>query len=290
MKLRIFLAAALLLTLLSANVSCVCSSDGVGSFTELVEMVPKDATSFTFWNVEALGSDVYTIWKEWKNEMLDDDWLENMGGIQTEDVKYFSQALIPELGVVTIITGDFNLDEIEQKLDDAGYESGKYQEVKILEKADDESANVIALYKGIIVGNKTLVENCIDVIKNKNGSLSLYEDTTMREIADKLPSGVMIGMAKNETLYEDLVGLGVSVNKKDNTTLDVKVEYKFAVSGAAASEDTLTKVQDDLAEVDLPAIKVKCSDAEVSSKDEFIEATGSMSIEDFSYFALVEPE
>ena len=91
---------------------------------------------------------------------------------------------------------------------------------------------------------------------------------------------------KRNLLNEELIGLGMSVGKKDDKTLKVKAVYKFAASGAARSEYTLDKIKDDLTAMNLPSIKVKCFEPEAIPKEKFVEATASMYITDFSYFGL----
>ncbi|MFC1925950.1 hypothetical protein ACFLW2_04555, partial [Chloroflexota bacterium] len=215
------------------------------------------------------------------------DWLEGTVGIQHEDVKYFSQALIPDFGVVTVITGDIILDELENNLKDSGYELDSYQGIKMLVITGGDTDTAVALYKGVITGEKELVKKCIDVIKGQEGTHSLYEDPSIKEIADKLSGGIMIGLAKNEEMYEDLIGLGASVETKDDETFKVKAVYKFAVSGAAEDEDIQAEIEDNLTEIDLPAIKIECFEPKASSKDEFIEATASMKLDNFAYYAIV---
>jgi len=98
---------------------------------------------------------------------------------------------------------------------------------------------------------------------------------------------------RNEELYDDLDGLGMSVEKKDEETLTVKAVYKFEVPSAAESEDILAQVKDDLEMVDLATMGLatltyECSNPEAKPKGEFIEATTSMHIDSFSYFSLAQ--
>ena len=293
MKFRIFVAAVLLLTLLSANIGCICTGGG-GSFIEIMKMVPKDSTSFIFWDVEELGRDVYKKWQEWRD--VENDWLESMGGITNDEVKYFCQANTTDLGVVTIVTGDFILEEIKQNLEGNDYTSTSYDGITMLTKTIDDKEVAVALYKGIIVGNSDLVKICIKIVKGEEGSLSLYDDSSIKGIASKLPGGVMTGIMRDrdednvggEEFYEDLISLGISIEKKDEDKLKVKTVYEFAVSGAAKDEDTLINVKDDLAELDLETIKCKCIEPVVNPEEEFIVGAASMNVDDFSYFALAK--
>jgi len=286
MKFRIILSVLILLTMLNTGIGCSCSGGGRGDFIELMKMVPKDSTSFTFWNVEALGEseDTYPIWEDWQGKI--DDWLNDIGEVETYEVKVFSQALIPDMGVVTIITGDFIVDEIEVYLEENGYTSNPYKEISVFTKMEGDTEVAISFYKGIIIGNKEIVEKCIDVIKGEDGNPSLYNETSIKEIADRLPGGVMTCITKNEELYKNLLGIGMSLQKNNEATLKVKAFYKFKVAGAAKDEDTISDIKNDLAAMDLPAIKCVCFDTNADSNGEFIEAQAMMYINDFSFFNL----
>lgn len=287
MKSKVIIATMLSLTLLSAGVGSSCGGGGGGGLVDLVKMVPKEATAFIFWNVETLGADVYTVWKEWKGEEA--DWLSDLGGIGAGDVDFFAKAASPGLGNVTIVTGDFILGDIEQNLKDTGYDGDSYLGVPRLTKTEGTNEIAVALYKGsAVVGGKELVEKCIDVYKGKEGSYSLYKDPSIKEIVDRLPGGLMAGIEKNVLLYDDLTALGMSVEKKDEKTLKVKAVYKFDVPGAAKDEDTLANIKDDLTTIDLTVMKGECFEPEAEAKGEFVEGTTSMYIDDFSYFDLAQ--
>lgn len=275
-----------LLALLGVGAGSACFGGGK-NLVDQVKMVPKEVDFFVYWDVEALGEDVYTVWKEWKNQ--EGDWLGDMMDIATGEVELFVQASAPDLGVVTIVTGEFILDEVEERLEDNGYTLDPYLGIRMMTKTEDGKEVAVAFHKkSVIVGGRETVEKCIEIITDKEGSYSLYEDPSMRKIIDKLPGGVMTGIERNQTLYLDLVGVGMSLEKGDEETLKLKAFYKFDVSGAAKDQDTLTKVMDHLAVIDLTTMQAKGADREVKSKDEFIEGTATVHISDFAYFNLVE--
>ncbi|MFC2017978.1 hypothetical protein ACFLTQ_01575 [Chloroflexota bacterium] len=295
MKLRILIAAALLFTIVNTNIGSSCSTGeaGGGNFIELLKWAPRDSTSFTFWDIEALGDgDGFHIWQDWQDK--EEEWLEDMGGIETYEVRYFSQALVPDLGVLTIVTGDFILEEIEQNLKSDEYNPQPYKNVTLLVKTVDDKEIAVASYKGIITGDKELVKKCIDVIKGEENSPSLYEDASIKKIADKLPGGVMTGIMRDmdeqneggKEFYPYLVGLGMSVEEKNEETFKVKAAYKFEVGGAAESEANLAAIENNLTEMDFAAIKCECFEPEVNTEEDFIKAEALMNINDFSYFNL----
>ena len=147
----------------------------------------------------------------------------------------------------------------------------------------------MALYKrSVVVGGKELVEECIRIEKGNEGSYSLYEDPSIKGIVDKLPSGVLTGIERNDSLYDDLTALGMSVDEKDENTLELKAVYKFDVPGAAKDQDTLANIKDDLTTIDLRVMKGECFDPEAEPKEEFVEASASMYTDDFSYFDLAQ--
>ena len=264
-------------------------------FIELLKWVPGDSSSFTFWDVEALGDgDGFSIWQDWRDK--EEEWLEDMGGIETYEVRYFSQASVPDLGVITIVTGDFVLDEIEQNLKSDEYSPQLYNNFTLLVKTVDDKETAVALYKGIVTGDKEVVKKCIDVIKGEESSPSLYEDASIKEIAGKLPGGVMTGIMRDmdeqneggKEFYPYLVGLGMSIEEKDDETFKVEAAYKFEVGGAAENEATLAAIENDLTEMDFTAIKCECFEPEVNTEGDFIKAEALMNITDLSYFNLAE--
>lgn len=295
MKLRIFIAAVLLLTIVNTSISCSCATEdeGDGDFVELMKWVPRDSTSYIFWDFEELGnSDAYAIWLDWQDK--EKAWLEAIGGIKTYEVRYFCQASVPDGGILTIMTGSFKPDEIEQNLIMADYEPAPYNSVSLLVKTVDDTETAVALYNGLIIGETELVKACIDLMKGEEGNPSLYDDVYIKEIADNLPGGLMTGIMRDRDeantgeneYYENLIGLGISVQEKNKDTVTVNAVFRFANAGAAGRANTLKAIEDDLRDMDLAAIKCKCFEAEIHVKDEFIKAKSPMAMDNFSYFNL----
>jgi hypothetical protein len=279
--------AVILVASLSACAEPVPLGGGAKSLIDQVKMLPTESAGFIFWDIGQLGTkaEIYDIWQEWEKQ--EGSWLRDTAGVRTGEVKLFVQASVPGLGVVTIVSGNFIIDDVEKQLTHSGYSSGTYHGVQRLTKAQDGEQLAVALYKkSVIAGSEELVDKCIDVVKNKEGSRSLYEDSYIRKIVDQLPGGVMSGVERNEELYDRLIALGMSVQRKNEETLKVKTVYEFEIANAAKSEDTLAKVKDDLTKPDVPIIKAECFDPKVKPEDEFIDGTALMYISDFSYFSL----
>ena len=288
LKPMLLVLVVVLVAVLSACAEPVPLGGGAKSLIDQVKMLPTESTGFTFWDIGQLGTEaeVYGIWQEWEKQ--EGGWLRDAAGVRIGEVKLFVQASVPGLGVVTIISGDFVTDDVEKQLKDSGYTPGTYLGVQRLTKTQDGERLAVALYKkSVIVGSEELVDKCIDVVKKKD-SHSLYDDSYIRRIVDQLPGGVMTGVERNEELYDRLVALGMSVQRRNEETLKAKAVYEFEVANAAKYEDTLVKVKDDLTKPNVPIIKGECFDPEVKPKDEFIEGTALMHISDFSYFSLSE--
>ena len=277
-----------LLTLLNAGTSSGCSGGVNKELANLARMVPRESTSFLFWNVEALGADrdMYkTVWRAWESE--ESNWLGDLVGIGAGEVKIFARASVPDWGVVTIVSADFNSEDVEKELKDNGYAGDSYLGVPIFRKVEAGGGVAVAIYKkNLVIGSKRLVEKCVDVVTGREGSRSLYEDTSMEGLVDRLPGGLMSGVERNGVLYDDLEGIGVSVAREGEKTLVVEAVYKFKVSGAASDQDTLIRIKNDLAEIELTVMRGTCFDPEVKAHDKFVEGSASMHILDFSYFDL----
>jgi hypothetical protein len=284
----LLVAVVVLVALVSACAEPVPLGGGAKSLIDQVKMLPTESTGFTFWDIGQLGAkaEVYDIWQEWEKQ--EGGWLRDTAGVRIGQVKLFVQASVPGLGVVTIVSGDFASDDVQKQLMESGYTLGKYLGVRKLTKAQDGEQLAVALYKrSVIVGSEELVNKCIDVVKKKD-SHSLYQDPYIRKIVDRLPGGIMTGVERNEDLYDRLVALGMSVQRRNKDTLKVKAVYEFEIANAAKYEVTLVKIKDDLTGSDVPIIKGECFDPDVKPKNEFIEGTALMRISDFSYFSLSE--
>lgn len=288
MKYKVVISLALSLAMLSVSTISGCLGGVNRQLVNLAKIVPGEATGFLSWNLEALGADrdMYkTVWKAWESE--ESKWLGDMVGVAAGEVKTFARASVPDLGVVTIVNADFISEDVEKKLEDNGYAAGSYLGVSVLTKAEAGQSVAVAVYDdNLVIGSKRLVEKCVDVVTGREGSRSLYEDSSMKGIVNRLPGGVVTGVERNRVLYDDLDGAGMSVVKEDEETLKVKAVYKFEVSGAASNQDTLTRIKDDLARIELMVMRGMCFDTEADAHDEFIHGTASMHIADFSYFDL----
>ncbi len=90
-------------------------------------------------------------------------------------------------------------------------------------------------YETIISGAETSVKECIGVIKY--GDASMYDDSYIRLVANQLPMGPVIKCQKGKLLddyrYDGLEISGVSIGKRDVSTLRLEGVCKFADSESA---------------------------------------------------------
>jgi YHS domain-containing protein len=136
--------------------------------------------------------------------------------IEFDEIEYVASygglgLYVPNYGMLTIYSGDFDLQGVRTKLEQRLFDLGEYRGVEIWENAGYYGTKLVALLEGkIIDGDENSVKKCVDVITGRENSL--YTNENAKTLVDKLR-------------YADLVLL----------YLDPYVEYEglqaFAVSG-----------------------------------------------------------
>jgi len=274
MKSRVIIAVVLLLALLSASAGCARSGKGL---VDIMKKVPVDSTSFNYWAVERFDDEeLWDIYEKFR-ESLEAIQLKDIG-VVLSSVKHAAKASGFD-GSLTVLSGDFAIENIEKGLEDKGYQKTTHQETGIWTPQDEQGYKSVALQKGtILIGDMENLKICIDTMV-KEEEYSLYEDPDIKLVTDKLVTGkllegivVNINKADSEEKYADLIAYGKSYEKEDESRLKLTAIYMFQDGYAAGQAQDGIKGY--LGTKELAEIKVE-------REGNFIRATGLIYITDF---------
>jgi hypothetical protein len=234
----------LLLLLTVSLVGCGGGGNAGEGAVALMDKLPKDAQTFQtfiFIDIKAIraDTDLDRAYETVKDSMQ--PGIEVLG-VSVDDVE--SEALS---GSVTILEGQFDLDEVKQELEGNGYEANKYNEVDTWENSSVDIEAVALVSESCIVFGSRIgsVEGCIDVIKAHADSLS--DDANLQDLVGRLPSGIVVSCYSGELgQYEDLVNVGYSIVKKTADTVGLTQIYQFQdeSTASAAVDDIKNDMKD----------------------------------------------
>jgi len=218
----------LILALISTGIGCD-STKGEGA-VDMMKKVPNAIDSFSFIDIDAMRTDA-DLEKAYID--LKDSFMENMDYVGTNFDEVDRAANTGTSPMV--LEGDFNLDEVREKLEDLEYGRDEYRGIEVWEA----EGVLIALIsnKLVIVGTEDTVKDCIKVIKD--GDASLYDDKDFRDVMDRLPSGIIVQCTERVfpvsfDQYEGLEVAGVSVMKKDKHSMAFTWICKFENRNSAS--------------------------------------------------------
>ncbi len=282
MKSRKIVAVTLLvLALLITAPGCAWWGGGEKPSLEMLKIMPKETTSFIYWNIEALR-DNKDLAKFYDNPKSKDDWMGKEGeqlksfGIEPPSVDYF--ACGGEQGTTKVFMGNFDHKYIKDALLDLDYEMQSYpNEAAKKWIGPSEEDKAVGLIKDIvIIGDGNSVDDFNDVFTGDKSSLQ--DDEYAKGIAERLPSGILVMVMKAEEppKYHRLLAWGVSYEREDEDMLRLKAAYRF--DGKGFAEESLLEIKDDW-ESERDYYKV-----EAKHKDEFVEVTALMATKNFLYF------
>ena len=220
----------LILAFISTGIGCDLTKDKGAA--DMMKKLPNYIDFFYFMDVDAMRNDadlekVYIDFEDYF-EVFSDYW-----GINFNDVDGFARAII---GFNIFFEGDFNLNEVREKLEELEYGGDEYRGIEIWEVEDVFIA--LVSNKLIIIGIEDAVKDCIKVIKD--GDASLYDDEDFRDIIERLPSGIIVQFAEgifplSGVGYEGLEVAGMSAMKKDKNSMICTGICKFENRDAASN-------------------------------------------------------
>lgn len=171
-----------------------------------------------------------------------DIWEENLleVGINLGDVDSLVQ--FASYSVVFLIEGDFNLDDIREKLEEDGLNSGEYRGVEIWAAGDNvgeetwEGGIIYALISSrlIAIGFEQDIDKLIGVIDE--GAASIFDNNDFRDTIERLPDGLTVQCSMQwYTVIEDIIIGGFSLVMNSDGTQDFTWVGRFNNSEAATA-------------------------------------------------------
>jgi hypothetical protein len=277
-KISVISAAILALLVISAGCTWV-SNENLS--LKLMNKVPQEATSFVFWDINALraNADLMEVYDDWTGREG-----EELGkfGIEYPTVTYFARVRVEETEVETvkIFEGDFALADIRDKLknpDGLNYtRQPRAEDVEMWTDSNGEG-EAVALIKGaVFIGNEGIVDDCIKIYMNEKNSLQ--DDQYTGQITDRLPDGIMVMIIKDgeSPQYHRLLASGTVYRIRDKDTLEVRAVHMF--DGEGSAEEILNEVR-----ASWNGERYYYS-PETNQKGEFIESKALMRSMNLSYF------
>lgn len=213
---------------------------------ELMQKVPVYYEDFEFWDVRTLQSDpdlgeMNKVWQERRGGFLE------IFGISGTDIDYRADA-----GVLTLVMGDFGLQDVGDSLVDDYYRDDSYEDMEVwVAKPSEEPprrGGAYALTEGLFVwGNKFNVDDYLRVVRGEE--LSMY-DKNAAELLERLPEGIMTRISRSP-YPEGLIVSGMSIEKEEKSTLRWTNVYKFkSPEDVEGAEEYFKKIEDDWKEAE----------------------------------------
>ena len=215
---------------------------------ELMQKVPVYYEDFEFWDAKTLRSDpdlgeFYKVWHERRGGFLD------VFRISSTEIDYRADA-----GVLTLVAGDFGLQDVGDSLVDDYYRDASYQDMEVwVAKPSEEPprrGGAYALTEGLFVwGNKFNVDDYLRVVRGEE--LSMY-DKNAAEVLKRLPEGIMTRISRSP-YPEGVIISGSSIRKEEKGTYSWVNVYKFESPEAVESADAdeyFKGIEDDFKEAE----------------------------------------
>ena len=282
-EVRMRLKAALLVTLvLALPVAGACGLLGVGGkvFVDLMKKVPGDSSSFSYWAIDKIDGD-QDLWDLYDvfGDSPEAEQIKSTGLVLSivEHVATASGFSSVANQSARLLKGEFNLDDMEDRLDRQGYQkTTTYQETGIWTPPADLPYQPLALKSDmVIVGDESSLKACIDT-GLKDQDLSLYENPNIKLVAERLPDGILVYLEKATTgskeQYPEIVAYGKSYRKGSPGMLELTAVYMFQSSSKAGAA---------LGDIASYLETQGFSDVKTERQENFARATGRIYVTDF---------
>ncbi len=259
--------STLLLCVTLAFPGCSGTGGSINNLADMARFIPPDMEGLLIHiDVKQIKSDddLDDLYDEFNLSSLAEEIPIDINDIETIGMVFYEQ--------VAFLGGDFDIDVFRDKMIEQDYKEDIYKDVEIWIITDYLT---IAIFKNIIVtGAEDVVKACIDTITGeKNSYYDKNED--IRDVINKLPDGILT-MVVGEGYYENALAMGISFNKADENTLKMQGIYKFDNENNA--RNALSDFKKDM-ESDSDV-----SNVELTQKQEYIEISTEMAIEDWTWF------
>jgi hypothetical protein len=259
----------LLATMAVASAGCASGS----GLAAMLAKIPSDAVSVKYVNAKALrnDADLDDLYDAWKASVV--SRLESHG-IDHNDVSIYVFGTGSGKRF-TLLTGNFDMKEVRNELDDGHFEEDEYRGVEVWKNetgwGNEQDGDVALMGDLIILGNEEGVEGCIKVIKAGNASWLSKADNN--DVSSRLPGGLYADLQKaglTALFIEGLEVTGISAKKLDSDRLKIAGLAKFEdQDDAEEAEDTI----EDWMEMQFRRV-------DISQEGLFLKASAELDIDD----------
>ncbi|GEM_PF-1155003 len=262
----------LVATMAVAGAGCASSS----GLAAMLARVPDDTESLKYVNAKALRNDadledLYDAWKATVDSRLE------AHGVDHGDVSLFVFGTGSGKRF-TLVTGNFDMDEVRDELDDRHFERDEYRSVEVWKKEAgwgyDQDSDVALMGDLIILGNEAGVESCIKVIEA--GDASWLSKADNNDVSSRLPGGLYADLEQAGVPSLSMAGLevfGISAKKQDGDTFKIAGVAKFE------DEDDADKAEDAIEYL----MDLQYNRVDVSQEGLFLEASAELDIDDAEF-------
>ena len=245
-----------------------CGGGASSIIKEIMQLLPDDTDYLMYADIASLRSD-----RDFEDQYDDlESMFEydlDMIGLDASDVDSVTFAVSDDYYCEwTFITGDFDLDDFRDALEDDYYDEDEYRGVEIWSDGYD----AYALIDDMIVycDDEDALE---DAIKRSvgEGSSSMYDDEDFADVFNQTPSGVLVGIGEGG--WSEYRCVGFSFSKASRDSVELNACFKFSSAGKA--EDYERDIEDEVEYMG------DVYDIDVRRSGDCVIATAEMDIDDF---------
>ena len=238
-------AAALAMALILA-----CGGDGgretssPGSPDSLLQLVPGNADRFTFADLERVRDERLDDLEEQLAELIGEDWLDEWE-IDLDDAE---SALIADAfslrgDTLTILRGQFDVEDVEDALDDGGFRDDDYRGVAVWSEGRGRIALALVGEDVIVIGEEERIEEAIEVYVDEGRSMD--RDDEAGAVVEALEDAIVYSVA-GDCAYRGCRRQGSAVRAEDG---DLTAVFAFLFRDDDAAVDAEGDIEDDLEEL-----------------------------------------
>ena len=221
--------------------SCGGKAEAPPSVENLLQIVPRDANSYTYADLDTLRDHDFDYLEDQIATLIGAQDLEDWD-IDLRDVSSVLTAEPTSEAALLVLRGDFYAEDVQDALEDADFRERSHREVDLW---NDRRSDVSVAFVGegvivIVIGEDDRVREAIDVFKE--GAGSLREEEEVAAIVDALGEALVYRVEERcEYSGCGMWGTGVSVERGDTVAA-----YAYAFRDEDRAEREVDEVEDDL--------------------------------------------
>ena len=239
---RLFALKPLLVVTAALAIALVLACGGRGETTSpgsLLRLLPQNADSFTFADLEQLRDERLDNLEQQLARLTGEGRLEDWE-IDLDDASSLVLSDPENDDALTILRGQFVVEDVEDALDDDGLRDGVHRDVTVWSERRGGVALAFVGEDVIVIGEEERVEDSIDVFID--GARSMDQDDEAEAIVDALEDGLVYSVA-GDCSYRGCRRQGSAVRVEAR---DLVAVFAFLFRNDDAAADAEGDIEDDL--------------------------------------------